>query len=223
LNQNTVNETIILVQCWLWFHWLYFGWMLTFVSLTVFGWMLTIVSLTVFWFNAIEPKYSQWNNTQHWTKIQSMKQSSTLNQNTVNETIVNIEPKYSQWNDSQHWTKINFDYCFVDCILVQCWLLFHWLYFGSMLTIVSLTAFCFNVDYCFIDCILAQWWLLFHWLYVGSMFTTVSLTVFWLNGDYCFINCTFNQNTVSETIVNIEPKYSQWNNSQHWTKIQSMK
>jgi membrane-associated HD superfamily phosphohydrolase len=75
------------------------------------------------------------------------------------------------------------DYCFTDCILVQCWLLFHWLYFGSMLTIVSLTAFWFNVDYCFIDCILAQWWLLFHWL-------------------------TLNQNTVNEIIVNIEPTYS---------------
>jgi hypothetical protein len=181
LSQNTVNETIvnieakcsqwnnsILLQCWLvsltvfWFNvdycfidcilaqwWLFFHWL-------YFGSMLTIASLTVFCFNVdnIEPKYSQWNNSQHWTKIQSMKQLSTLNQNTVNETIVNIQPKY---------------YCFIDCMLVQCWLLFHWLYFGSMLTIFSLTVFWFDVD------------------------------------------------------VNIESKYSQWNISQHWSKIQSVK
>jgi hypothetical protein len=169
-----------LVQCLLLFHWLYFGSMVTIVSLTIlvqcwllFHWLYfaqNTVSETIV---NIEPKYSQWNNSQHWTKIQSMKQ-------------VNIEPKYSQtWPSG-----------------VQCWLLFHWLYFDSMLTIASLTVFWFNIDYCFIDCILVQWWLLLHWLYFGSMMTIASLTVF---GSM------------------IEPIYSQWNNSQHWTKIQSMK
>jgi hypothetical protein len=151
----------ILVQCWLLFRSLYFGS------------MLTIVSPTVFWFNVdyclvdcILVQCWLLFNCQHWTKIILMKQLSTLNQNTVSETIVNIEPNYSQRNNSQHWTKIQ--------SLVQCWLLFRSLYFGSMLTIVSLTVFWFNVDYCLVDCILV-------------------------------------------------PQYSQWNNSQHWTKIQSVK
>jgi hypothetical protein len=139
----------------------------------------------------------------------------------------------------------NVDYCFTDCILVQCWPLFHWLYFcsmltcfivcilvqccllfrwlyfGLMLTIVSLTVFWFNVDYCFIDCILVQCWLLFRWLYFGSMLTK---TIVKSEPKYSQWNkSTLNKNTVSETMVNIEPKYSQWNNSQHRTKIQSVK
>jgi hypothetical protein len=150
----------MLVQCWLLFHWLYFGLMLTIVSLTVFWFDVDyyFTDCILVWNNRqhwikiqsvkqvnIEAKYSQWNNSQHRTKIQSVKQ-------------VNIEPKYSQWNNSQHSLTVfwlNVDYCFTDCILIQCWLLFHWLFW-------------FNVDYCFTDCILLQCWL-------------VSLTVFWFN------------------------------------------
>jgi hypothetical protein len=179
----------ILIQCWLMFHWLYFGSMLTIVS----SLNQNTVSETIV---NIEPKYSQWNNSQHWIKIQSVKQ-------------VNIEAKYSQWNNSQHWTKI------VNEIIVN-------------IAIVSLTAFWFNVDYCFIDCILAQWWLLFHWLFwfnVDYCFTDcillqcwlASLTVFWFNVDYCFIDCILVQCWLLFHWLYL--KYSQWNNSQHWTKI----
>jgi hypothetical protein len=159
--------------------------------------MLTIVSLTAFWFN-VDYCFTDCILVRCWLLLQSVKQ-------------VNIEAKYSQWNNSQHRTKIQS----VKQVNIEA----KYSQWSNSQHRTKMTVFWFNVDYYFIDCILVQCWLLFHWLYFGSMLTIVSLTVFWLNVDYCFIDCVL----VQFSVVNIEPTYSQWNNSHHWAKIQSMK
>jgi hypothetical protein len=79
--------------------------------------------------------------------------------------------------------------CFTDCILVRCWLLFHWMYFASMLT-------------CFTDCILIQCWLMFHW-HSQHWTKIVNETIVNIESKYSqWSKSTLKQNTVSETIVN---------------------